>query len=185
MPGALNHEHIFYIPMATLLELHESAGLELIGRDDFNGPDMGHSHFFAFRKSGQAPRSPQWDHTCIKPAAEKVKQFWDISKRRALALSHVLAMSPIPHFLMPASGYSQTLLAFGLRSTDMACLIDNSTSKQGKRLYGTNLLVKGSREVASLLHGTVIVHGGAHTRDMIAGLLALNPTLTIIDAANY
>lgn len=68
---------------------------------------------------------------------------------------------------MPASVYTQYLTVFGVAADGV---VDNAPDKQGKRLYGTRLVVASP---ASSSGGTVVVHGGGHTASMVAGLKAL------------
>ena len=63
-------------------------------------------------------------------------------------------------FLFGGHIFSQYLLNSGLDEQRVECIIDNDPTKQGKRLYGTNLKVYGSDKLAGYDTAAVILHAG-------------------------
>jgi hypothetical protein len=82
-------------------------------------------------------------------------------------------------FLMPASVYSQALLALGLREERLSGLLDNAPAKQGRRLYGTGLAVFPVAALSAARDPLVILNAGAHNAEIAASLKALRPDIRI------
>lgn len=52
--------------------------------------------------------------------------------------------------------FAQYLIEFGLDTSSIVCLLDNDINKQGKRLYGTNLMVKSPKVLSDIKNPIVI-----------------------------
>lgn len=63
-------------------------------------------------------------------------------------------------YLFGAHVFSQFLLSFGLDRSRIACILDNSTLKQGKRLYGTDLFVNSPQVLKDIESPIVILRCG-------------------------
>ena len=69
-------------------------------------------------------------------------------------------------YLFGACNFSQFLLEFGLKKSKIKCLLDNDVNKQGKRLYGTNLIVKSPLILREDKQPIIIVKAGAYTDEI-------------------
>ena len=163
------------------MALFAESGLALEGRTMFRQ----HSHFLSFVLAKQ--ELPAWPglSAAMENSASVLAYLMGFVKKVA-SLNAALASAPCPQFVMPGSVYSQYLLSFGLSgAVPLTRALDNATSKQGLRLFGTGCVVHAPGAVVSAGPATVVVNGGMHTKAMIAGLRALNAKLTILDAAEF
>jgi len=76
-----------------------------------------------------------------------------------------------PIYLFGAHIFSQYLIAFGLNIDKVIYIIDNSLIKQGKRLYGTRLLVKSPKCLKSINNPTVILKAGPYNNEIKKDIL--------------
>ena len=74
-------------------------------------------------------------------------------------------------FLFGAHIFSQYLLSFGLDQSKIHGILDNSTLKIGKRLYGTNLTVFNPKVIANEDVG-VILKVGSYRNEIIDQLFS-------------
>jgi hypothetical protein len=92
-----------------------------------------------------------------------------------------LETSTSPIFLFGAHVFSQSLYAFGLNLQKITGILDNSQAKQGKRLYGTPLLVMNPA-IISESHDPIVVLNASHYQNEIKKqLFELNPNVKIIE----
>lgn len=78
-------------------------------------------------------------------------------------------------YLCPASVYSQYLLAHMTKPLELTGVLDNSTEKQGKILYGTNLIVYSPEILGKTAHPLVILCAGDHTPQIQQQILTICP----------
>ncbi|MDE2402186.1 MAG: class I SAM-dependent methyltransferase [Burkholderiales bacterium] len=76
-----------------------------------------------------------------------------------------------PIYLFGAHVFAQYLLAFGLDTSNIICLLDNDKSKQGRRLYGTNLFVKSPVCLRDVANPYVILKAGVYNDEIKADIL--------------
>jgi len=79
-------------------------------------------------------------------------------------------------YLFGAHIFSQHLIAFGLDTSKIICLLDNDPNKQGKRLYGTNLKVESPKILKDIKNPVIILKAGAYNNEIIDDILNnINP----------
>lgn len=76
-----------------------------------------------------------------------------------------------PLYLFGAHVFAQYLLAFGLDSSKIICLLDNDPKKQGRRLYGTNLMVKSPKVVRNDINPVIILKAGVYNDEIKKNIL--------------
>jgi SAM-dependent methyltransferase len=69
-------------------------------------------------------------------------------------------------YLFGAHIFSQYLLSFGLNSTSIKCILDNSPIKKGKRLYGTSLMVHGPMILKDEIKPIIILKAGLYNEEI-------------------
>lgn len=79
-------------------------------------------------------------------------------------------------FLFGAHAQAQYLLGFGLDASSIEAVLDNDKNKQGKRLYGTDKLVRSPEELRALEAPTVIVRAGTFTDEIVSQIRDINPS---------
>ena len=71
-----------------------------------------------------------------------------------------------PIYLFGAHVFAQYLIEFGLNTDRIECLLDNDKDKQGKRLYGTNLIVESPKILADVKNPIVILKAGVYNKEV-------------------
>jgi len=84
-------------------------------------------------------------------------------------------------YLFGAHIFSQYLFSFGLSKDKIKAILDNSPLKIGKRLYGTNLMVKTPKILSSSIKPLVILKAGIYNDEIKKDILEkINPNTTFI-----
>lgn len=69
-------------------------------------------------------------------------------------------------FLFGAHIFAQYLIAFGLDTSRIRCILDNDQRKQGKRLYGTTLSVASPAVLSGLPNAALILKAGIYNEEI-------------------
>jgi hypothetical protein len=170
--GALNFEHGIYLTVPRLLALLAEFGWREVARERWKEND---TLFLALDRGGVAVEAARSD------ANQSVPEYFSRLRRQANAAQQAAAGHAGDVFLMPASVYSQSLLALGLDERNLAGLLDNAPAKQGRRLYGTELEVFPAAALLKAADPLVILNAGAHNNEIAEGLRALRPDVRIVD----
>jgi hypothetical protein len=181
-PGALNWEHTFWVPMPQLLAMFAAHGLALVTQARFRN----HSHFLALEPA--PPAAPAWPGPAAAAAnAAAVGAYLAGYSRKVAALNEALAASrPRPSLSCPPACSRSTCWRLASRA---GCRWRGRwTMRPPSRASGSTAPSawasrRGRRRGRGL--PTVVVNGGMHAEAMIEGLRAMNPELTILDAALY
>jgi hypothetical protein len=90
--------------------------------------------------------------------------------------------APGPVYLFGAHVFSQFLLNFGLNRSAIVSILDNSILKQGKRLYGTDLLVDSPSVLAGKNNPTIILRCGVFNNEIKQDILInINSTAIFLE----
>lgn len=168
--GALNFEHGVYLTVPRLLALLSEFGWRETARRRWDEND---TLFLALERGTALAPAVRSDAADAVPAYFARLQQQAVTAQRA-ADSHVGEV-----FLMPASVYSQALLAMGLREERICGLLDNAPAKQGRRLYGTGLSVFPTAALRAARDPLVILNAGAHNVEIAESLRILRPDIRI------
>lgn len=84
-------------------------------------------------------------------------------------------------YLFGAHIFSQYLLEFGLDQSRIRSVLDNSEIKNGKRLYGTKLMVMSPRVIQESVRPGVVLKIGAYRDEVVSQLRELNPNVRIFE----
>lgn len=80
-------------------------------------------------------------------------------------------------YLFGAHIFSQMFIKMGLSENKIISILDNNPEKQGKRLYGTKLLVNSPQVLQDVDSPIVIVRAGAYTKEIVSGLININSSV--------
>lgn len=84
-------------------------------------------------------------------------------------------------FLFGGHIFSQYLISFGLNTSRIINILDNSPLKQNKRLYGSNLIVKNPKILSNYPNPVVILKAGLYNNEIINDILTnINPNTKFI-----
>ncbi len=85
-------------------------------------------------------------------------------------------------YLFGAHVFAQYLIAFGLDTSRIVSLLDNDPNKQGKRLYGTNLMVQSPRVLRDVNNPSVILKAGVYNQEIKEDILGnINTFVTFLE----
>lgn len=164
--NCLNFEHTVFLTeyFADYL-LHES-GFEIIEKSYFKD----HSIFYAVQKiSGIVTinelRSAYDDHRKL------FMDFVEHHLKMVEGLNKKITGTTQPVYLFGAHIFSQYLIAFGLKTEKVAGILDNSSAKQGKRLYGTNMTVSSPKILSGKGRVNVILKAGIYNDEIKKDIL--------------
>ena len=74
-------------------------------------------------------------------------------------------------FLFGAHVFAQYLIESGLNIDRIVCLLDNDINKQGKRLYGTSMIVESPKMLAGIDNPIVILKAGVYNKEVSDDIL--------------
>lgn len=169
----LNFEHTVFLPKKTVLELLTATGFRMVRIEPFQR----HSWFIAVEKVSNTigGRPPVDDF----PMDLFDRYFASLSERAEQMRSaienykgHVYAFG--------AHVFTQMLIAAGLPQAQLSAVLDNSKSKQGRRLFGTNLRVVSPEAALSETGGLVVMAVAEYEREIRSQLSQIQPEVEIV-----
>lgn len=175
--NSLNFEHTYFLDKEVMRYWASLANFEIISSQDFGE----HSSFYVMKKSNLASIGAQyWLRRSIRPAELFVK-MWTTIREFAESCNERLAGNSNSNFLFGAHVFSQGILSQGLNQNLVSHILDNDQAKQGKRLYGTELLVKSPNKLTSISSPTVILLASHYQNEIKEQILKLNPTTRFLE----
>ena len=72
------------------------------------------------------------------------------------------------------------MINFGIKSKYINSILDNNITKQGKRLYGTNLKVNSPNFIAKVKNPVVVLRAGTFESEIKKQLLEINSDVEIL-----
>jgi hypothetical protein len=173
--NSLNFEHTYYLHPIQLKILMKNLGLEIIELQKFEE----HSFFVSVKKVPHfyADEIPSIYHEGVefKKMIEEINFF---SQR----IDALLDQNQHTIYLFGAHVFSQSIyMELKSRYKSLLGIIDNAESKQGKRLYGTDLKVH-SPEILRKEKNVVVALRASHYQEEVRNqILKINPNVTIIE----
>ena len=96
-------------------------------------------------------------------------------------INQLILKNDDPLFLFGAHIFSQFLINFGLYTNKILYIIDNDPDKQGKRLYGTDLIVKSPKILKDYNKPQIILNAGSYNEEIKSDIrLHINRDSTFI-----
>ena len=163
--NALNFEHSVFLTLPHVRAMLGAAGLSIL--DETPVLD-GHSVFFHVRK-GEPYRVPL-DKGLAERNEKTFVEYIDFHRHFVTHVSSLLAENDNPAFIFGAHVFAQFLLAFGLPEERFHGILDNDPEKQGKRLYGTGLMVSPVTILNDFPDSLVVLHAGAYNEEIKRGI---------------
>jgi len=166
--NCINFEHTVFLTEPYVEYLLAKHGFRVLQKEYFLDD---HSIFYATVRD-----------STVKPVAlpdglyEKNKQLYleyvDYSKQLIEELNERIAsVQEQPIYLFGAHVFAQYLIAFGLDTEKIVCLLDNDKNKQGKRLYGTSLTVASPTILNEVSNPVVILKAGVYNEEIKSDIL--------------
>jgi FlaA1/EpsC-like NDP-sugar epimerase len=99
------------------------------------------------------------------------ENFINYHKELINDLNQKMRDSAQPLYLFGAHVFAQFLIAMGLNTEKIVCLLDNDKNKQGRRLYGTKLNVASPKVLAEVKDPIVILKAGVYNDEIKKDIL--------------
>jgi predicted SAM-dependent methyltransferase len=97
-------------------------------------------------------------------------------------LNQRLAAGEKRTWLFGAHIFAQSLIGFGLDQSSIVSLLDNDPQKQGKRLYGTSLMVNSPEVLRDEQAPCVILKAGVYNKEIKENILSkINPNVEFLE----
>jgi len=176
--NALNFEHTVFITEEYIDYLLVKHGLSIERKHHFGDE---HSIFY------DVVRNPLNDRYQAPPGlyASHKEIFLDYiryHKELIDSLNQQMHTQPGDIYLFGAHVFSQYLLAFGLDTSQIVCILDNNPLKHNHRLYGTDMMMRSPEVLRGLESPRVILKAGSHTEEIRRGILSkINSTAKFLE----
>lgn len=161
--NTLNFEHTYFCTEEYILWLCKSYGYELIDKHDYN---TDHSVFYAFVRTAAVPAPLPLYPDLYQENKTMFMNWVQFHKNLVDSMNLQIRNTNSKVFLFGAHVFSQFLLSFGLDESRIECILDNSQAKQGKRLYGTNLMVHSPKILKQPYIPKVILRSGVFNQEI-------------------
>lgn len=164
--NALNFEHTAFITEEVADYILEREGFKILKKHYYGNP---HSIFYATEKVASSAELSLPLHY------EKYKQVFmnyiEYHLEMVKELNALIEAAEEPVYLFGAHIFSQTLIQFGLDTSKIVSILDNSQMKQGKRLYGTRFMVESPQVLRDKGRAAVILKAGGYNNEIKADIL--------------
>ena len=173
--NCINFEHTVFITEPYVDHLLSKHGFKQVAKEYFKDD---HSIFYAYVKDSnintiELPKG-LYEHN-KKLYLDYVDYHKQLIKDLNAKIDNINENQPI--YLFGAHVFAQYLIEFGLNTNRIICLLDNDINKQGKRLYGTNMMVESPKILADVNDPIVILKAGVYNQEVSNDiLLNINPS---------
>lgn len=165
--NCLNFEHTIFLTEYVVDYLLQIAGFRIIEKKYFGNP---HSIFYATEKI-QVPKNEYVLENMYVEYKKIFENFVEYHKKMVKELNEMIEKSAQPVYLFGAHIFSQYLINFGLNTEKVVSILDNSPLKQGKRLYGTSLMVESPKVLGDMESACVILKAGIYNEEIEKDIL--------------
>ena len=175
--NAINFEHTMLMTDYFIDYFLEKAGFKIISKIDYNN----HSHFYTAEKlEFEGANNIQLENKYSYYKA-MFQDYIEYHKGLVQDLNSYIENWNGNVYLFGAHIFSQYLFSFGLQSSKFTSILDNSPLKQGKRLYGSTLLVESPKVLAKLENPLIVLKAGLYNDEIMEDILInINQTTKFI-----
>lgn len=176
--NAINFEHTMLMTDYFVDYFLKRTGFKILEKIDYEN----HSHFYTVEKSAEKSEISFEDIESKYAHYKKMfNEYIDYYKNLVAELNEQIAASDSPVYLFGAHIFSLYLIGFGLDTSKIVNILDNSTLKQEKRLYGTELMVHSPQILAGVQNPLIILKAGLYNDEIKEAILKnINPTAVFI-----
>ena len=172
--NTLCFEHTYFLNIDQFKHLLEKIGFEIGKQYNFNS----HSYFLQVIKNENNLMQPRE----LKAGFNQLDMFNNMWNRTQYFVDGVLEkLDDTPTYIFGAHIFSQALIALGLKHHSISGILDESPSKIGKVLYGSNLEVYAPSRISGDQPLSIILRAGVYQNEIKSRLLSLNPKIKILE----
>ncbi len=170
--NCLNFEHTLFLTEYFTDYLLKITGFEIVAKEYYGDP---HSIFYATKKINP-PENPPFLENQYRLYKKTFLDFVSYHTDIVEELNKKISLAQELVYLFGAHIFSQYLIQFGLSKEKIVSVLDNSSIKQGKRLYGTNLVVESPKTLRGKGKVIVILKAGIYNEEIKKDILEnINP----------
>jgi SAM-dependent methyltransferase len=165
--NCINFEHTIFLTEPYVEYLLAKHGFKLLNKEYFMD---NHSIFYAASRDStvkpiELPSELYENNKLLYNSYVKYHQ--DLISYINLKIGNI----ETPIYLFGAHVFAQYLIESGLDISKVVSLLDNDPAKQGKRLYGTSLMVQSPKALRDVLNPTVILKAGVYNTEIKKDIL--------------
>jgi hypothetical protein len=176
--NSLNFEHTYLITLENLKFLSEKCGFEVEKVLKFED----HSIFVKLgRVSPKSENAKELRSKSEKISLDFIEMWAKLNNFAKQVNGYISGRPEVPTFLFGAHIFSQILIHLGLRADEFLGILDNSSGKIGKRLYGTRLKVYSPSAIGNYNEVRVVLRAAQYQEEVKAQLLDINPKVIILE----
>lgn len=167
--NCLNFEHTVFITEPYIEYLLSKHNFRQVAKKYFKDD---HSIFYTYIKDIKT-KTIELPTRLYEHNKKLYLDFLDYYKELIIDLNKIIKkVDPEqPIYLFGAHVFSQYLIEFGLNINCIICLLDNDINKQGKRLYGTNMMVKSPKVLMDIKNPIIILKAGVYNNEIKRDIL--------------
>jgi len=172
--NAINFEHTMLFTEAHIDSLLPEYGFKTIDKEYYNE----HSYLYTIEKTDKELEVPEMPNK-YKEYKKIFLEFIKYHEDEVQTLNAKIDASTEPVYLFGAHIFSTYLIAFGLDTSNIVQILDNSPTKKGKRLYGTEMMVDQPQMLKSAGKVNVIIRAGIYNEEIKKDIIEnINPDVT-------
>ena len=176
--NCINFEHTMFLTEPYVEFLLAKYGFQLENKEYFLED---HSIFYTAVRTKEKLFQPLFDDLYGKNK-QAYLDYVAYYEKLITELNRQLATGSKPVYLFGAHIFSQSLIGFGLDTTRIVSLLDNDSQKQGKRLYGTTLMVQSPSVLRDVEKPCVILKAGVYNKEIMEDILSnINSNVEFIE----
>ena len=167
--NCINFEHTVFITEPYIDYLLSKHGFRQVAKKYFKDD---HSIFYAYIKDTKT-ETIELPTRLYERNKKLYLDFVDYHKKLIINLNETIKkVDPEQSiYLFGAHVFAQYLIELGLDTSRIVCLLDNDINKQGKRLYGTNMMVKSPKVLADVKNPIIILKAGVYNDEVKRDIL--------------
>lgn len=159
--NALNFEHTMFLTDYFVDYLLKKNGFNIIKKVQY----LDHSFFYVAEKT-YLENNVSIPHGRYSEDEKIFMEFIDYHTHVVEGLNKMIDVMNNPIYLFGAHIFSQYLLCFGLKHEKIISILDNSRTKQGRRLYGTRFIVQSPEVLREHERPVVILKAGIYNDEI-------------------
>lgn len=160
--NCINFEHTVFLTEPYVEHLLAKHGFKLLNKEYFMDD---HSIFYAAVRDPSV-KSIALPHGLYEKNKNLFRNYVSYHEKLIQNLNRKIREVTQPVYLFGAHVFSQYLIESGLETNRIVSLLDNDPNKQGKRLYGTSLLVQSPKVLSTVKNPIVILKAGVYNQEI-------------------
>lgn len=164
--NALNFEHTMFVTDYFVDYILSLEGFKILDKYTYKE----HSHLYTAELPAYKPEVMKLENK-YEDYKKIFMDFINYHVDMVADLNKKIASSTKPVYLFGAHIFSAYLINFGLDTSKIVGLLDNSPNKQGKRLYGTDFIVESPKILKDKGEVNIILKAGLYNEEIKKDIL--------------